>query len=445
MKNLIIVIVSILVFSLNILSQTQEPTAQYFSIPRVSGTNIMQFDINDPEYKQDNFLLTWQWGNHPRMTKALKMNSSHNWSRGDLDSNTTGIRFNYIWRIDGISPHPQYDARSFTYKPTFTVDPDNFSPVPNDPEKNIWGFRNRNITNPVITDNKLELTPSTSYSNPVLSNPWRCDNYYKINDDDKDKENNDLRPYNGKYWRVSVNLRRKDFTPPNNIKDNAPVLVIKIPYYLTPGSTLSNDTIRFDTKPNHLVRTEMSYTYSVGSNNYSVSRGYCLGLDTASSDSIVITRNMLPNSADTIGPDITITFSFIADGDKFNPLFKTKADDKTINRIDSIGLDVYYRGNCGILLNYIRIGNPLSDKLWKGELDVQYHNIIQSGINTIYNKNYKLFRFYGRDEMSNHYELWDAHRYYNKLVGGLAIIEGNSPDPRYIYRTETENNLLPTI
>ena len=49
-----------------------------------------------------------------------------------------------------------------------------------------------------------------------------------------------------------------------------------------------------------------------------------------------------------------------------------------------------------------------------------------------------MFRFYGRDEIGEHYELWDAMRYFNKIVGGMAITEGNSRDPRYLYRAEVD-------
>jgi len=52
--------------------------------------------------------------------------------------------------------------------------------------------------------------------------------------------------------------------------------------------------------------------------------------------------------------------------------------------------------------------------------------------------NYRLFRFYGRDEIENNYNLWDAMRYFNKLVGGMMILEGNSRDPRYLYRAEED-------
>lgn len=445
MKKLLLTIAFLIGFSLSLYSQNIEPDALYFSIPRTSGTVTKQFSILDSEYKQNNFLLTWQWGNHPRLSEALKMISSHgsapSWGPKDLIENTTGTELKYIYQLrrwDYSFAMPQEYSNSFTFKPTFTVEPDNFTPNPNDPEHNIWGFRNRGITNPVVTNNKLELTTTTSYTNPVLSNPWRCNNFYSLPKDHKLKLDTLI---NGKYWRVTLNLRRKNFAPLNNISDNNPVLVIKMPYYLTAGSSGSNGNITFNTKPDYTTRTQMNYTYSDGTNNHTVNRGYQLGMTSITSvDSIVITRNMLPNMADTIagiGPDITITFSFAADL-PINPLFKTSAKDKTHEMIDSIGLDVYYRGNCDILLNYIRVGNPLSDKLWKGEIDTAYHNVIQQHINIIKDKNYRLFRFYGRDEIDEHYELWDAMRYFNKIVGGLAITEGNSPDSRYLWRTEAD-------
>lgn len=405
-------------------------------------------------------MLGWQWNNHPRLTKALKMNTTQGhepgWGEDKVIFNNSGKEIDFIWQVAGWYPNPLYNSRSFTYKPT--INPDNFSPISSDTEHNIWGFRTRNITNPVVVNNRLQLVPSDVRDSAVLSNPWRCNNFYNTLANNSGDHGEDLTPYNGKYWNVTLNLRRKDFTQANDTSDNAPVLVIKMPYYMTAGSDTTGGMLKFNSMPIYNWRSEMNYSYSVidtaghDTTHYQVSRGYQLFMAPITPvDSIVITRNMLPNSTDSIadiGPDITITFSFIADqilGHGNNPFFKTKAEDNTINRIDSIGLDVYYRGNCGILLNYIRIGNPLSDMLWKGDYDVIYQNRIQEGINIIKDKNYKLFRFYGRDEISIHYDLWDAMRYFNKLVGGLAITEGNSPDPRYIYRTETPNNWMGSL
>lgn len=80
MKKNLILFVMLLTFSLNLFSQTIEPEALYFSIPQSDSTRTKQFSITDPEYRQNKFLLSWQWGNHPRLTKALKMNATHSWA-----------------------------------------------------------------------------------------------------------------------------------------------------------------------------------------------------------------------------------------------------------------------------------------------------------------------------------------------------------------------------
>ncbi|GAB1372713.1 hypothetical protein MASR1M45_27760 [Candidatus Kapaibacterium sp.] len=151
----------------------------------------------------------------------------------------------------------------------------------------------------------------------------------------------------------------------NDTSDNAPVLSIVIPYYL--NKSVNAGKIKFSSKPNPNIRSEMTYTYSVGANNYQVSRGYELGTEATTADSIIITRNMLPDSADHaagIGPDITINFDFITDGNLFdnhNHVFWTDWKDTTdVSKIRSIGLNVYYHKTCDIDLNYIRIGNPMS-------------------------------------------------------------------------------------
>ncbi|GAB1372712.1 hypothetical protein MASR1M45_27750 [Candidatus Kapaibacterium sp.] len=146
----------------------------------------------------------------------------------------------------------------------------------------------------------------------------------------------------------------------NDTSDNAPVLSIVIPYYL--NKSVNAGKIKFSSKPNPNIRSEMTYTYSVGANNYQVRRGYELGTEATTADSIIITRNMLPDSADHaagIGPDITINFDFITSNpilDNHN-FYKDGEDTNDVSKIRSIGLNVYYHKTCDIDLNYIRIGN----------------------------------------------------------------------------------------
>jgi hypothetical protein len=439
MKKSIITLTLVLIYTISLLSQNIEPSALYYLDPQSSGA-LKQFSINDSVYMQKNIVLGWQWHNFPIVTKSLRMNMTENfepsWSADNLEDNNTGKDINFIFQLVHNNPEivPHLNSNSFTFKPTLNIT-SSFTPVSGDTEHNIWGFRNR-ISNPVVINNRLELKRDTTYSNPVLSNPWRgnCFYYNSTNADTL---------FNGTHYVVSVNLRRKYFTS-NNESDATPVMSLVIPYYLTGSSDTGK--IKFNSVPNRTIRTALTYTYYVDGTPYIINRGYCLGIDSAATDSLVITRNMLPTLADSIagiGPDITISFTFIADKQILhgnNPIFKSSSGDTLRpDLIDSIGLNVYYHGNTSILLNYIRIGNPISDYMWKGKYDSLLQSNLQTKIIDINNKHYKLFRFYGHDEFADLYAKWDAMRYFNKLVGGLAVSEGSSCDKRYLYRTETEN------
>lgn len=449
MKKSLLTIVTVIISLSTIKAQNTEPSALFFQIPRSSGVYDTQFDINDPEYKQTKIMTGWQWNNHPRLTAALDMNftQGNEPSWGLLDENTTGKEIRYLFRLTswpGNNPNmvPHFLSNSFTYKPTISIDTISFTQDTNDSEKNIWGFQTRNIANPQVEGNKLVITTNlANNTTPILSNPWRGDYFFKYFDVDS-IDNIDVSSYNGRYWKVTINLKRRDFIGINNLKDSMPILKIRMPYLL------NNDTnkhyINFSTKPdtNFANKVNLRYVYDAGGITDFVDRGYCLAEVSSSGNEIIITRDMLPNSIDTFGPEITLTFSFEALGNPLtnNHLFRNSKDDTSSNRIKQLGMEVYYLGNCDILLNYIRVGNPMSDMMWKGGFDTLFHQSIQEGINIIKNKGYKLVRFYGRDEIAEHHELWDAHRYFNKLVGGMAVTEGNSLDPRYLYRAEADKS-----
>ena len=387
MRKSLLIIAALIISLSTIKAQDKEPSALFFQIPRSGSTYHSQFDIHDPEYKQTKIMTGWQWNNHPRLTAALDMNFAQGWQVNyiDLPANTTSKEIKYIWQI-GWDPNPMRYSNSFTYKPTISIDTNSFTPDTTDSERNIWGFQTRNISNPQVENNKLVLTTNLANdTTPILSNPWRGDSYFSLPSDDKFKNNTNV---NGKYWKVSINLRRRDFIGSNNNKDTLPVLKIKMPY------TLNNNTsnyINFISKPdnNFANKEHLRYVYDAGSIIDFEDRGYCLAEVNSLSNEVIITRDMLPNSDDTFDQDITLTFSFIADKEILhgnNPFFRTDLKDTISDHIKQLGLEVYYLGNCDILLNYIRIGNPMSDMMWKGVLDTTYQSHLQQMINTIHNK-----------------------------------------------------------
>jgi hypothetical protein len=132
-------------------AQDSQPDAFYFKYYINNNQTIKQIDVSD--FPQNHFIMGWQWGGHPNMTAALKMNMSenHEGSWGSLSPNNSGSPINYIWqmRVWNKGDVPHLCAISFIYKPTLTFD-ENMNVInPIDPEHNIFGFRvkDNNTTN----------------------------------------------------------------------------------------------------------------------------------------------------------------------------------------------------------------------------------------------------------------------------------------------------------
>ena len=72
MKKTSIITALLMLLSISVYAQNKEPENMVFEGP---GSATFKFDINDPKYQQQGFMLGWQWGGHIRMTEALKMNA----------------------------------------------------------------------------------------------------------------------------------------------------------------------------------------------------------------------------------------------------------------------------------------------------------------------------------------------------------------------------------
>ena len=108
------------------------------------------------------------------MTNALKMNMCQSffptYSNDTLDSNRSTTKIKYIFEF----AYGDFYSTGFTYKPILKVDPNNFVPDSNDPEKNIWGFQVNNLDHIVNVNNKLELDTNGIYKNTIiLQKPWQ--------------------------------------------------------------------------------------------------------------------------------------------------------------------------------------------------------------------------------------------------------------------------------
>ncbi|MCX6152542.1 MAG: hypothetical protein NT007_00120, partial [Candidatus Kapabacteria bacterium] len=402
--------------------------------------------LNSDSIKQTHFITCAQWGIHPKMARALKVNCDHgDYCPDTLSSNNLSEpwQMDYIWRPDDNAA-PNHNSRAFSYKANLIVNPNYFIPNYNDPERNIWGFRYCGIQGRDTSGNTLALTTGMTYTNPVLAYPWINNKFYRMPNeiDSIDKDGFDHRLTNGQHFIITVNLRRKDLNISDSAKGTAPVLSIILPYYLCPTNSHVVDTgvINFDALPDTTTKSSMAYTYYDGTNSHIINRGMCYGMVSGNCRTFTITQAMLPNHIDTIGggsPDITISASFTCDNDLIhghNPYFKT-SDPSGSTTIDSIGMNVYYYPNSSIQLNYIRIGNPRSDKLFKGGYDTIAHNTLQSGMDIMYNFGYQYFRIDPNDEWCPE-DQWDAIRYINLLIGKTTVAEGSSVDARYLYHVE---------
>ncbi|MCX6154711.1 MAG: hypothetical protein NT007_11170, partial [Candidatus Kapabacteria bacterium] len=391
--------------------------------------------LNSDSIKQTHFITCAQWGIHPKMARALKVNCDHgDYCPDTLTSNNLSEpwQMDYIWRPDDNAA-PNHNSRAFSYKANLIVNPNNFSPNYNDPERNIWGFRYCGIQGRDTSGNTLALTTGMTYTNPVLAYPWMNNKYYSFDDPNPN--------INGQHFIITVNLRRKDLNISDSAKGTAPVLSIILPYYLCPTNSHVVDTgvINFDALPDSTTKSSMAYTYYDGTNYHIINRGICYGMVSGNCNTFTITQAMLPNHLDTIGgisPDITISASFTCNGIfPKNKLFKINDNDTNTSHIDSIGCNVYYYPNSSIQLNYIRIGNPRSDKLFKGGYDTIAHNTLQSGMDIMHNFGYQYFRIDPNDEWCPE-DQWDAIRYINLLMGKTTVAEGSSVDARYLYHVD---------
>ncbi|MCX6152520.1 MAG: hypothetical protein NT007_00010 [Candidatus Kapabacteria bacterium] len=362
-----------------VIAQNTEPTAFYFRYNEHTTAIKMSVD----SIKQTGFVTGAQWGVHPRIARALYMDCSHGGAIPDTTmSNNLGdsYKMNYIWCPNGYYLYaiPNVNSRAFVYKPTL-IQPTNFHPNNNDPNKNIWGFKSTTLgSSPTVIDNKLLLDTGLAYSNPILSNPWINNKFYLI-------PNTSDYQIDGQHFIVTVNLRRKDLNTDTS-KTSDTILKIILPYYMIPESVsriIKQDSIKFDLIQDSSLKV-MHYSYNDGTTTHAINRGYCRGVNFSNPRIFAITKAMLPNLSDSanygIGPDITISANFTCNGLPFsNKLFKSNDQDADSSHIDSLGLNINYHGNSSILLNYIRIGNPKSDKLFKGEYDSLAHAVLQNG------------------------------------------------------------------
>ena len=336
----------------------------------------------------------------------------YTWSENSMYRDRTGVQRNAPW---SISHNIGYE-----YEPTYKVnlaDPaagGRWEPRQYDTTGYAFGFgtvrgyisNNQNDPN----YDRLQLYPDSLAGEIVLAEPWVSTGLSSIaqrNPNTTDHEiiadtvvniYNDPTPVSwdtlsgaarlellmkntptmrGEDWKginfyLSINLRRLDAN--DNEMNNDTILEIRMPWVSM--DTLNDTTrqrgyIKFDSIPApHYIDT------------FNLARGVMRKLDgfpigSPKTDVIYITRNMIPKGNE-LKRDITISAFFVCDGDIFAPpdgklhnyglkdFWGTNPFPFATRRqtIDSLKIEVIYRGNSAIGIDKIKIETPASRKMW---------------------------------------------------------------------------------
>lgn len=241
-----------------------------------------------------------------------------------------------------------------------------------------FGFLTRNSGyDSVFSDgNRRRIyTPSgTSAGTIILTHPYPNDEFIG---DHNPSINATQNKFYGKELYLSFNLRRLDTASGN---PNDTVLIIRMPYTLKPGMGPMNGYTRytvFDSIP-HDTAAPVQIVSEIAPYN----RGLNTLLKNIISDSIIITRRMLPSD------DSDITYSAhcnlkadnnpptdgIISGNENHMLWSVSANPAdTITtkdgRIKRIEPEVIYKGNCSLAIDWVRLATPAAYELFRGDLD----------------------------------------------------------------------------
>ena len=120
MKRLSIMVALLMLLSIGIYAQNKEPEKMRFAYNHNNpSSNTFVFDITLPEFKQDSFLLGWQWSNHAKIGQALLMNSSAEKFEGA--SVRSGYSQSMPVCMSGYQYTPPCSSRCFIYEPTLKL------------------------------------------------------------------------------------------------------------------------------------------------------------------------------------------------------------------------------------------------------------------------------------------------------------------------------------
>ncbi len=434
MKHVIIFLLAINI----IIAQDHEVSKMKFNY-QMNGNTYTNEPLHRDSLIPKNFVITTQWGGHPRMLNALKFNYNQGWApsygNGDstyLPNNTETPKLTHIWNY-------RYEAEAslgFIYEPTLYIPPNRrgeFITKANDATKAIWGFSHRlgDTLQDSVNFDRLVLYKTAAYKDSiVLKNTWINHLFYV---------NNEASPagdlFNGLKWNFSINLRRL-----NQNEHSSPdtILVIKLPFINKKSSTVyDSGYVKFSKLP----RTSINST-NIDALNYYENLGNALKMDsdTNSQQRIVILNSMIPDSlwiASGNKKDITINAEFNLDGiQNINPKLKT---DKNGLGIDTLDIEVKYFGNNDIAIDNMSIGTPTFRKFFEGQYDNQAHIIANKGFQTMIDSGYNVGLMYSKDEHGE--SSFNACRRNARMFNFCTVNEGAGGDhpKQYAYHEEVTN------
>ncbi|MEN6510426.1 MAG: hypothetical protein ABFD00_01155, partial [Chloroherpetonaceae bacterium] len=276
----------------------------------------------------------------------------------------------------------------------------------------------------------------------------------------------------GEDWKginfyLTINLRR---LKSNDIAmNNDTILAIRMPYItLDSAGQRQRGSIRFDSIPSPVYTDTFHLPNKRGLVRKLLQRpmdslGFPVSIDT-----IYITRNMLPRGNET-ERDITISAFFVCDGNVLQPPYGSLNNyglkdywgrdpfpySGRLQTIDTLKIEVIYKGNSDIGIDFLKIETRASRELSMGYLDRGIIRKMQEDIDSLTstrfrNDSIQLFRWYTVDEPSSRY--WFSQHYMTKLIGRVFTFEGGSElthnggqaYPQYAYYTNPSINWFGT-
>ncbi len=421
------IILGLLLISNIVFAQDKYPQPFKFNYYN-KGTLYNNHPFDGSLFTQDSLWLGTQWGGHPRMLKALKMNSNHGTLPDNLYPaylNSTGHKLQYIWE------NKVFDyARGFQFEPTLFIHDTNRGKLVSRNHQ-IFGFGKRlgTIESNHTNENHERLKLGTAQKDSiVLTKSWINNQYYNK----RDSLHPEYATFDGTKWVFSINLRRLDITQNNT--GATPILTIKLPYTKKLGG---NGNIIFDSISTN-INSNFLLTYSPDGTLIDT-LGYNLKMTkipNSTTSEFTICDSLIPDYNFWINnkrKDITINAFFICDGGR-NSFLKKDEMDSTM--IDSLDIEVKYHGNTEIAINHLRIATQEATKFFNGTNYDSYRIKTQKAFDSLYAQGYEIYGMYGQDEFGEEY--FSAQRYNSHLMNFQTLSEGAGGGHMEHYKEQVE-------